>query len=82
MIRIGDDLRSSPATTDDEKKILTREAITSLSNLKNVLENTYFIKKEYWFVLRDDLLGTDGKAIQNKVFISDLQALIAHIQTS
>ncbi len=82
MIRIGDILQRSPESTAEVRKSLTKSAIESLSNLKGILENTYFTQKEYWFVLRDDLLDSEGKSIQNQVFINDLQALIKQIDTS
>ncbi len=82
MIRIGDSLQNSPDVAEDVRKSLTKNAIESLSNLKIILENTYFTKKEYWFVLRDDIQDTEGNAIQNQVFINDLQALIKQIDTS
>jgi len=59
MIRIGDVLQRSPDIADDVRKSLTKSAVDSLTNLKSILENTYFTKKEYWFVLRDDLLDTE-----------------------
>lgn len=82
MIRIWDVLQRSPDITDDVRQTLTKSAIESLSNLKNILENTYFTKKEYWFVLRDDLLDAEGNAIQNQVFINDLQELIKQMDAS
>lgn len=82
MIRIGDNLRSSPETTEETKKTLTKNAVESLSNLKNILENTYFTKKEYWFVLRDDLVDDEGNEIKNQVFINDLQNLNKQIDSS
>lgn len=82
MIRIWDVLQRSPDITDDVRQTLTKSAIESLSNLKNILENTYFTKKEYWFVLRDDLLDTEWNTIQNQVFINDLQELIKQMDTS
>lgn len=79
MIRIGDSLQRSPDTDEETKKTLTKNAVDSLTNLKDILENTYFTKKEYWFVLRDDLVDDDGNAIKNQVFINDLQDLIKQI---
>lgn len=75
-------LQRSPDITEDVRQTLTKSAIESLSNLKSILENTYFTKKEYWFVLRDDLLDAEGNAIQNQVFINDLQELIKQMDTS
>lgn len=82
MIRIGDTLQRSPETAEETKKALTKNAVDSLSNLKNILENTYFTQKEYWFILRDDLVDDDGNAINNQVFINDLQDLIKQIDSS
>jgi hypothetical protein len=82
MIRIWDVLQNSTNVSVDVSKTLTNSAIESLSNLKSILENTYFTKKEYWFVLRDDLEDEEGNTIQNQVFINDLQDLIRQIDTS
>jgi len=59
MIRIGDVLQRSNDIPDETRKALTKSAVQSLSNLKTILENTYFTKKEYWFVLRTDLVDSE-----------------------
>lgn len=82
MIRIGDTLQRSPDISEETRKALAKNAIESLTNLKNILENTYFTQKEYWFVLRDDLVDSDGKTIKNQVFINDLQELIKQVDSS
>lgn len=82
MIRIGDVLQRSNDIPEDTRKALTKSAVDSLSNLKTILENTYFTKKEYWFVLRTDLVDSEGNAIKNQVFIADLQELIKQIDSS
>ncbi|MCB9806575.1 hypothetical protein H6768_01505 [Candidatus Peribacteria bacterium] len=82
MIRIGDALQRSPNTSPETRQLLAKNAIESLSNLKNILENTYFTKKEYWFVLRNDLVDSEGNTIKNQVFINDLQELIKQIDSS
>lgn len=82
MIRIGDTLQRSNDIPDETRKALAKNAIESLSNLKNILENTYFTKKEYWFVLRTDLVDSEGNTIKNQVFINDLQELIKQIDSS
>ncbi len=82
MIRIGDILQRSPDISEETRKALGKNAIESLTNLKNILENTYFTQKEYWFVLRDDLVDSDGKTIKNQVFINDLQELIKQVDSS
>ncbi|MBP7773884.1 hypothetical protein KA071_02220 [Candidatus Gracilibacteria bacterium] len=82
MIRIGDILQRSNEIPEATRKALVTSAIQSLSNLKTILENTYFTKKEYWFVLRTDLVDSEGNAIKNQVFINDLQELIKHIDGS
>lgn len=64
------------------RDLLAKNAIQALSNLKHILENTYFTKKEYWFVLRKDLVDDEGNAIKNQVFINDLQELIKQIDSS
>jgi len=82
MICIGDILQRSNDIPEATRKALATSAIQSLSNLKTILENTYFTKKEYWFVLRTDLVDSEGNAIKNQVFINDLQELIKHIDAS
>lgn len=82
MIRIGDTLHRSRDISDETRKALAKNAIESLWNLKNILENTYFTKKEYWFVLRNDLVDSEGNTIKNQVFINDLQELIKQIDSS
>lgn len=82
MMRIGDVLQRSNSISEEERQMLTRDATESLINLKNILENTYFTKKEYWFVLRTDLVDSDGKSVQNQVLINDLQELIKQIDVS
>lgn len=82
MMRIGDVLQRSNDISEEERQMLSRDATASLVNLKNILENTYFTKKEYWFVLRNDLVDSDGKSIQSQVFINDLQELIKQMDTS
>jgi hypothetical protein len=82
MIRIGDTLQRSNDIPSETRKALAKNAIESLSNLKNILENTYFTKKEYWFVLRTDLVDSEGNTIKNQVFINDLQELIKQIDSS
>lgn len=59
MIRIGDTLQRSEDIPAETRKTLAENAIESLSNLKNILENTYFTRKEYWFVLRTDLVDSE-----------------------
>jgi len=82
MIRIGDLLQKSQDIPEPTKKALAKNAIESLSNLKNILENTYFTKKEYWFVLRTDLVDDEGNTIKNYIFVNDLQELIKQIDSS
>lgn len=73
MIRVGESLRTSPDISNDTKNTLTKAALESLSNLRNLLENAYFIKKEYLFVLRSDLVDTEGKTIQTESMVEDLR---------
>jgi|GEM_PF-4712019 len=82
MIRIGETLQRSSDIPSETRTLLAKNAIESLSNLKNILENTYFTQKEYWFVLRKDIIDIEGNAIQNQVFINDLQELIKQIDSS
>lgn len=82
MIRIWDVLQWSPDIAEDVRKSLSKSAVESLSNLKSILENTYFTKKEYWFVLRDDIFDSEGNIIQNQVFINDFQAFIQQLESS
>jgi hypothetical protein len=82
MIRIGESLIVSKDISDTQRATLTTTAIESLKNLRNLLENAYFKKQEYWFVLRTDLIDSAGKAIQNDNFIKDLQGLVDEINRS
>lgn len=82
MIRIGESLMASKDISETQRATLTTTAIESLKNLRNLLENAYFKKQEYWFVLRTDLIDSAGKAIQNDNFIRDLQGLVDEINRS
>jgi hypothetical protein len=82
MIRIGQELMLDKDTSEAIKNTLTNTAVESLRNLRNLLENAYFTKKEYWFVLRTDLVDGQGKAIQTDRLIQDLQGLIEEIDKS
>lgn len=82
MMRIGDELYQDKNTSAEMKETLAKDTLEALTNLKNVIENTYFTKKEYWFVLRDDLVDSEGGVIQNQIFIRDLQELIKQIDAS
>ncbi len=82
MIRIGEALRTAPDISPDAKVKLSTTALASLTNLRNLLENAYFTKKEYLFILRSDLVDSEGKSIQTDVMIKDLQALITQIDKS
>ena len=82
MIRIGEGLLLAKDTSDTIKSTLTTTAIESLRNLRNLLENAYFTKKDYWFVLRTDLIDGEWKAIQTDTLTKDLQWLIEEIDRS
>jgi len=82
MIRIGDTLSSDPTTTPDERTILKKTALDSLANLKGILENTYFTKRDYLYILRSDLVDSEGKSIQTDVFVEDLQSLVRQVDSS
>lgn len=82
MIRIGETLRMAPDISADQKATLSKTAIDSLANLRNLLENAYFTKKEYLFILRSDLVDSEGKAIQADVMINEHQALMNQIDKS
>ena len=82
MIRIGESLRQSKTITDTIKSTLTKTAIDSLKNLRDLLENAYFTKQDYWFVLRSDLTDNEGKPVQTDALVGDLQALISEIDHS
>lgn len=82
MIRIGQELMLDKNTSEAIKNTLTNTAVESLRNLRNLLENAYFTKKEYWFVLRTDLVDGRGKVIQTDRLIQDLQGLIEEIDKS
>ena len=59
MIRIGEALRTAPEISNDIKATLSQTAVDSLTNLRNLLENAYFTKQEYLFVLRSDLVDSE-----------------------
>ena len=82
MIRIGEALMAAKDTPETVRSTLTSTGIESLRNLKNLLENAYFTKKEYWFVLRTDLLDSQWKAIETESLTKDLQGLIEEIDRS
>jgi hypothetical protein len=82
MIRIGEELMTSKNLEPSLRDTLADTAIESLGNLKNLLENAYFTKQEYWFVLRTDLLDIEWKAIQTDTLTKDLQSLIEEIDKS
>ncbi len=82
MLRIGDELLVSQNISDTDKWSLSTTAVSTLSNLKNMLENTYFTKKEYWFVLRNDIVDEEWNQIQTQVFVDDLQKLIQYMDNS
>lgn len=82
MIRVWEAINTAKETTDDARVTLKKTALEALANLRNLLENTYFTKKEYLFILRGDLLDDKGKAIDTQVFVDDLQSLILQIDKS
>lgn len=82
MIRIGDTLSNAATTTPDERATFKKTALESLTNLRSILENTYFIKKDYLFLLRSDLVDSEGKPIQTQVFVDDLQSLVSQVDSS
>lgn len=59
MLRMSDVLSKSNTVTEIQKSTLITESLEGLQNVKNLLENTYFIKKNYWYVLRTDLLDNE-----------------------
>lgn len=82
MIRVGEAINTAKETSDEARVTLKKTALEALANLRNLLENTYFTKKEYLFVLRGDLLDEKGKSIDTQVFVDDLQSLIKQIDKS
>jgi len=78
MVRLGEILKNS-----EHKKIIIEESNAALSNLKKVLEETYFEKKEdYIFVLKQNLKDENGKNLDTKIFVNDLNSLIVEIDRS
>ncbi len=82
MIRVGEAINTAKETSDEARVTLKKTALEALANLRNLLENTYFTKKEYLFVLRGDLLDEKGKSIDTQVFVDDLESLIKQIDKS
>lgn len=78
MIRIGEILK------DGENKVeIITESNNAISNLRKVLEDSYFDKKDnYLFVLKDNLKNERWENINPTVFVDDLKKLILEIDKS
>jgi hypothetical protein len=79
MIRLGDLLKES----QENKVDIVEESNRTLSQLRKVLEETYFDKKDnYLFVLKEDLKDERGQKIDTLIFVNDLNQLIDEIDKS
>ncbi len=78
MIRIGEILKNG-----ENKAAIVTESNNAISNLKKVLEESYFDKKDnYLFVLKNDLKNEKWENINPTVFVDDLKKLILEIDQS
>lgn len=78
MIRLGEILKDVGHKDD-----ILKESNNTLSNLKTILEQTYFDKKEgYLYVLKEWLKDEKGQDIDTSVFVDDLNKLIGEIDHS
>ncbi len=79
MIRLGEALKDHP----EHKITIVEESNRALSQLRKVLEETYFDKKDnYLFVLKEDLKDENGRKIDTLIFVNDLNRLIAEVDKS
>lgn len=79
MIRLGELLKNNP----ENKETIVEESNRALSNLRKVLETTYFDKKDdYLFVLKENLKDDKGQKIDTMIFVNDLNQLISEIDKS
>lgn len=79
MIRLGELLKDEV----DHKNTIIEESNRTLTNLRKVLEETYFDKKDnYLFVLKQNLKDDKGQKIDTIVFVNDLNQLISEIDKS
>jgi len=79
MIRLGELLKNNP----ENKETIVEESNSALSNLRKVLETTYFDKKDdYLFVLKENLRDDKGQKIDTMIFVNDLNQLISEIDKS
>lgn len=82
MLRMSDILSKSNTVTEIQKSTLITESLEGLQNVKNLLENTYFIKKNYWYVLRTDLLDNEWKPLSTDILTDDLNGIINQVDSS
>jgi len=78
MVRLGEILKSG-----EHKKTIIEESNLALSNLKKILEETYFDTREgYIFILKKNLKDENGQDLDTKIFVNDLNSLIIEIDKS
>ncbi len=79
MIRLGELLKNDT----EHRETIVEESNRALANLRKVLEETYFDKKDdYLFVLKENLKDDKGQKIDTIVFVNDLNQLISQIDKS
>jgi hypothetical protein len=79
MIRLGELLKDST----ENKETIVGESNRALAQLRKVLEETYFDKKDnYLFVLKENLKDDKGQKIDTIIFVNDLNQLITEIDKS
>lgn len=79
MVRLGNALEKKP----EYRTSIVEESNRALSNLRKVLEESYFDKQDdYLFVLKKDLKDEKWQKIDTIVFVNDLNQLIAEIDKS
>ncbi len=79
MIRLGELLKNDI----EHKDAIIEESNKALSNLRKVLEESYFDKKDdYLFVLKQNLKDEKWQKIDTIIFVNDLNQLISEIDKS
>ncbi len=79
MIRLWESLKDDI----EHKETIIAESNKTLANLRKVLEETYFDKKDdYLFVLKENLKDEKGQKIDTIIFVNDLNQLISEIDKS
>lgn len=79
MIRLWEILKDDT----EHKDTIIEESNKALANLRKVLEETYFDKKDnYLFVLKENLKDDKWQKIDTAIFVNDLNQLISEIDKS